>query len=339
MSTTEVFFLLMALTAQTQGFLLQKEVCYGKYGCFERQPGLIAWRVRLPESPEEVGTSFHMYTRDGHGIVNDVDESLLTAPKFDISRRTIFVIHGYIESKNFWATRLKDALLKREDCNVILVDWRHGARTLYSKSAGNTRLVGAQTGELIRFLISSSSGSPDFAKRFYVVGFSLGAHTAGYAGSYLKDHGMTLGRITGLDPAGPHFTIDVDPKYRLDPGDAEYVDVMHTDALRLGSVETLGHTDFWPNGGYTQTGCIRILQLIHTVVCDHLRAPEYYIASVQNLCSWKAFPCRNYLDFVAGKCLQCNGECPTMGYGADETEKYGSFYMKTTSEAPFCGLN
>ncbi|XP_078354760.1 inactive pancreatic lipase-related protein 1-like isoform X1 [Oculina patagonica] len=333
--------LVMILTARTHGFLLSpKKVCYGKYGCFERQPGLNAWLVKLPESPADVGTSFHMFTRDGFGIVNDVDESKLTAPKFDISRRTIFVIHGYTESKNTWATRIKDALLEREDCNVILVDWRKGAKTLYGQAAGNTRLVGAQVAELIRFLISSSPGSPDLAERFYIVGFSLGAQTAGYAGSYLKARRMTLGRITGLDPAGPLFT-NVGPKYRLDPDDAKYVDVIHTDALAIGTVETVGHADFWPNGGFTQPGCIlnNLLQLFETVACDHMRAPEYYIASVQNRCSWKAFPCDNYNDFEAGKCLQCNGECPTMGYGADQPKKFGAFYLKTTRKAPFCGLN
>ena len=36
-----------------------------------------------------------MFTRDGSGIVDDIDENKLTAPNFDFSRRTIFVIHGY----------------------------------------------------------------------------------------------------------------------------------------------------------------------------------------------------------------------------------------------------
>ena len=93
---------------------------------------------------------------------------------------------------------MKDALLAREDCNVLLVDWSKGAKFPYGRAAGNTRLVGAQTAELIRFLISSSSGSPSLAKRFYIVGFSLGAVVAGYAGSNLKKHEMKLGRITGM---------------------------------------------------------------------------------------------------------------------------------------------
>ena len=92
---------------------------------------------------------------------------------------------------------MKDALLARENCNVISVDWSRGARFPYGQAAGNTRLVGAQIAELIRFLISSNSGSRSLANRFYIVGFSLGAHTAGYAGSSLRARGMVLGRITG----------------------------------------------------------------------------------------------------------------------------------------------
>ena len=94
--------------------------------------------------------------------------------------------------------QIKDALLDREDCNVILVDWSKGADLPYEQAAGNTRLVGAQIGELIRFLITGTNSHPNFASHFYIVGHSLGAHTAGYAGSYLKQvYRMSLGRITG----------------------------------------------------------------------------------------------------------------------------------------------
>ena len=93
---------------------------------------------------------------------------------------------------------MKNALKNREDCNVILVDWSKGAKKEYYQSAGNTQLVGAQVGELIRFLISSAGGSRNLVDKFYVIGFSLGAQAAGYAGTYLKDKArMTLGRITG----------------------------------------------------------------------------------------------------------------------------------------------
>ena len=95
---------------------------------------------------------------------------------------------------------MKDALLERENCNVILVDWSKGASNLlnYLQAAGNTRLVGRQISVLIKFLISYGNNGPGSADRFYIVGFSLGAHTAGYAGSYLRArYNLTLDRITG----------------------------------------------------------------------------------------------------------------------------------------------
>ena len=77
--------------------------------------------------------------------------------------------------------------------------------------------------------------------------------------------------------------------------------------------------------------------LVRKVVCDHTRATEYYIASVQNKCSWKAYPCSSYVAFMLGRCKSCNGECPSVGYDADHTKKTGDHYLKTNSHAPFCG--
>ncbi|KAJ7394433.1 hypothetical protein OS493_000242 [Desmophyllum pertusum] len=349
-----VFAALASLTV-TQGFLFgPNEVCYGKYGCFKKQPTqwpipwpslrLLQWPIKLPQDPSKVQTSFHVFTREGSGKIDDHDQSKLQATDFDIARRTIFVIHGWLESKYTWALRMKNALLDREDCNVILVDWSKGSQIPYDQAAGNTRLVGAQVAELIRFLISSSSGSPDLTERFYIVGFSLGAQTAGYAGAYLKGLGMILGRITGLDPAGPGFIGNVvTNEFRLDPGDAAYVDVVHTDAGGIGTDEMVGHTAFFPNGGHDQPGCLHKVAIIKLLdllklrdICDHLRAPEFYIASVENPSSWIASPCMSFSDCKNGKYRRtCNDKCPTMGYGADTTKRDGTFYLKTNSQAPF----
>ena len=78
--------------------------------------------------------------------------------------------------------------------NVIVVNWKHGATLLYSQAVANTRVVGAQIAELIKFLTLHTRNS---ASLYHVVGFSLGAHVAGYAGTRLREAGKTLGRITG----------------------------------------------------------------------------------------------------------------------------------------------
>ena len=94
---------------------------------------------------------------------------------------------------------MKAALLGREDCNVILVDWSGGSKTKYGQVAGNTRLVGVQIAELIRFLVSRNSGHSSWAKRFYIVGFSLGAQVAGYTGRHLRAKRMVLAPLTGTN--------------------------------------------------------------------------------------------------------------------------------------------
>lgn len=170
--------------------------------------------------------------------------------------------------------------------------------------------------------------------------------------------------------------------------DAEYVDIIHTDANDLvGTTEIVGHIDFLPNGGTSQPGCSTepgklrcrfklrcitndlgasrkswsyfsfffvflvlhlyifcvfiishdVLGILGPLTCDHFRAPEYYIASIQNRCFWKAYPCSKYLYFLFGWCNHCDGECPSLGYDADQTRKTGTHFLYTNSEVPFCG--
>lgn len=65
-------------------------------------------------------------------------------------------------------------------------------------------------------------------KDVHIIGHSLGAHTAGYAGERIDK----LGRITGLDPAEPYFQ-GMPEQIRLDPSDADLVDVIHTDGSSI----------------------------------------------------------------------------------------------------------
>ena len=60
--------------------------------------------------------------------------------------------------------------------------------------------------------------------------------------------------MTGLDPAGPKFT-NAEKDFRLDESDANYVDVIHTNAGVLGTSQRVGDIDFYPNGGKHQPGC------------------------------------------------------------------------------------
>ena len=76
---------------------------------------------------------------------------------------------------------------------------------------------------------------------------------AGFAGKALNGN---LGQITGLDPAGPSFE-GGSSQARLWRTDAQFVDVMHTDAGRLGMRQPCGNVDIYFNGGSSQPGCLQ----------------------------------------------------------------------------------
>ena len=67
-----------------------------------------------------------------------------------------------------------------------------------------------------------------------------------------------IGRITGLDPAGPNF-YDKPSNGRLSVASAALVDSIHTDGdsdgLHYGIGKVIGHVDFFPNGAKKQPGC------------------------------------------------------------------------------------
>lgn len=63
------------------------------------------------------------------------------------SRNTVFVVHGFVSSKededlNGWYEPLRSALLYSEDCNIIEVDYARIAYMPYITSVRYSVLVG-----------------------------------------------------------------------------------------------------------------------------------------------------------------------------------------------------
>lgn len=61
-------------------------------------------------------------------------------------------------------------------------------------------------------------------------------------------------KIVGLDAALPFFATN-SPSQKLDATDADFVEVIHTNAGNFGKIETLGHFDYYINGGLSQPAC------------------------------------------------------------------------------------
>ena len=310
----------------------------------------------LPLSPDQVHTTFFLYTRanPAKGQALDArhpDQFSSIWPSYSANKQTKIIVHGFLDNVELnadWLKEMATEFLANGDYNAIVTDWHHGNLPPYTQATGNTRLVGAQIADLIKTIMSATKQSP---ADFHVIGHSLGAHIAGYAGERVPG----LGRITGLDPAGPYFE-DTDIKVRLDPTDAVFVDTIHSDAspfltVGLGLKQALGHADYYPNGGHDQPGCThgpvtQILEngIIHGtgefVACDHLRSYKFFTESINSRCPFMAFPCNKEEDFTNGRCQSCSSsnECGRMGFYANETvpSRPTKYFLSTSDHAPFC---
>ncbi|XP_006983666.1 lipase member I [Peromyscus maniculatus bairdii] len=289
-----------------------------------------------------------LYSRDNVSCAEPLFESNNSLNvRFNPSKKTVWIIHGYrpLGSIPAWLHKFTKVLLKHEDVNLIVVDWNQGATTLiYNRAVKNTRLVAEHLRESIQILLKHGASLDNF----HLIGMSLGAHISGFVGKLF--HGQ-LGRITGLDPAGPKFSGKPSDS-RLDYTDAKFVDVIHTDSDGLGILEPLGHIDFYPNGGRKQPGCpTTFFSGVNYIKCDHQRAVHLFIAAFETNCNFVSFPCASYKEYENGLCADCrNGygdTCPRLGNQAQLWKKglkermegwplRTTAFLDTSAQSSFC---
>lgn len=254
--------------------------------------------------------------------------------------------------------KLTKKLLKNDkSATVVVVDWHRGSHQAYSQAVANIRLVGAILANVINTMYEELQLKN--LDKVHLIGHSLGAHLCGYAGSFLqKNFGLKVGRITGLDPAGPFF-LDVNRVVRLDETDAKFVDVIHSDVnqlidLGLGMQMPSGHIDFYPNGGINNPGCTMIdLKDPTFIYCNHMRSIEFFIDSIKPTCrQFLAIKCESYEKFVSGECIRCdNANNPCFEFGFNSFYSYQRYlnyrysmpestpvlaYLLTGDKEPYC---
>ncbi|KAE8621838.1 hypothetical protein XENTR_v10004990 [Xenopus tropicalis] len=286
-----------------------------------------------------------LYTRENPKCAQDLNVDNSTGFQYlNVTRRTVFITHGYrpTGSPPVWIDDIVKKFLDIQDFNVIVVDWNRGATTvLYHNAAANTRKVA----DILKRFIDNMLSQGATLDSIYMVGVSLGAHISGFVG---KMYNGSIGRITGLDPAGPLFN-GKPPEERLHYTDAQFVDVVHSDTDGLGYKESLGHIDFYPNGGTDQPGCPKtILAGSEYFKCDHQRSVFLYIASLTKSCDLVAFPCKSYRDYRIGNCTDCKEflplSCPVLGFYADKWKDHlvkrnhpgTTAFFDTAAKDPYC---
>ena len=135
------------------------------------------------------------------------------------------------------------------------------------------------------------------------------------------------------------------------------------------SVRTWHESGYWPHRLLSKWVCIKFQRLIHwnidsdnsgtdqpgcsiekrSIGCNHRRAIELFIESINTKCNFTAFACDSWTRFsTEKKCSSCGknkGLCARMGYYAVDWKKFKSntkskkFYLNTNSDVPFCGNN
>ena len=270
----------------------------------------------MPGCWDEVKPRFVLFSSRGKCLLASTKENLIPTPssmdqhchsiKQGDIKHLVILVHGFESNVDAWASEMKDKILKHEPwaaIGVLTVDWREGASGLleYRKVAANTRYVGVATQLVLRQLSQLDK------IQTHCIGHSAGAHVCGFLGQALKEVGMQLDRITGLDPAGPEFLWpwsifpwnlhqfkNLNPDWRLDPTDAKHVDVIHTDGEGLGTMHPLGHTDFYIGEDLTSLGAEQ--GCCWPVACDHIAAVEIMLRSISD----------THLSYLSPTVLKCS---------------------------------
>ncbi|XP_032069587.1 lipoprotein lipase [Thamnophis elegans] len=296
--------------------------------------------LRIPERPDE----------DVCLLVPGQETSVADC-NFNHTSKTFVVIHGWTVTGMYesWVPKLVKALYNREpDSNVIVVNWLARASLHYTTSAYFTKKVGEDVAAFVDWMEEQFGY---FLNNVHLLGYSLGAHVAGIAGSLTS---KKINRITGLDPAGPLFEY-AEASRRLSPDDAVFVDVLHTyirgsPDRSIGIQQPVGHIDIYPNGGSFQPGCnlAEALRLIaekgfqesdQLVKCSHERSIHLFIDSL--LYEEKpimAYRCNSKETFERGLCLSCRkNRCNNLGYEVKRvgSKKSSKMYLKTRAHAPY----
>lgn len=250
---------------------------------------------------------FELYTNTNTEVeilsVDSLDD-LIKSNYYNRSVRNVFTLHGWTGTiLRSMSSGITDAIFASgEPANIFVVDWSIPAGQFYPFVVWSMPSVGQIIANYIDKMIDHFEIE---ASNFILVGYSVGAHLAGIIGSNVNG---TVGQIVGLEPVWIMFSPD-DLANVLDKTDAAVVHIAHTTYGFGQAAISMGHADFYFNGGQTQPGC-------EDSHCSHDRSHIYYAESILSS-GFKAVKCSSYEEFKNGDC-DGNEEAIFGGYPLDE---------------------
>ncbi|TDG52809.1 hypothetical protein AWZ03_001042 [Drosophila navojoa] len=224
-------------------------------------------------------------------------EKLWNHPQFRRNRKLVILATGWTNTVNASATisMISRAFMCRPRVNFVIVDAAYYVDTLYKWSALNTDLIGEH--------------------------LAVGLHHLIKVSPLIDIH------LIALDPAKPCFRNEKSLP-GLMRGDAELVDVIHTNNGILAKRDPIGDIDFYPGGVHPiKPGCL-------TIGCSHTRAVEYFAESVypQQERSFVGIRCSSWKMLEWHRCE--SDITSTMGYLINRKAN-GIFYVDVNGRSPF----
>ncbi|XP_076290864.1 lipase member H-B-like isoform X2 [Lasioglossum baleicum] len=266
---------------------------------------------------------FRQYNKNGTHTDINIHDVLLLILKVDLTKLTMFYIHGYQETVDSESVITVVTASLKTDINVVAID--------YGRIAANNPIVVltlvCPVAHAIAKYFNQLEGIGLDKTKVHVVAYSLGGAVASQIGAYMN---FPLPRITGLDPSGP----PIYPGKFLRSGDAKFVDIIHTDKMGFGEMYNSGDVDFLPNYGQRiQPGCPNFhVPFSNEDYCSHHRSWRFYAESVTKPKGFLGVQCVDDFDFQTNSCNYSN----IIPMGPDTPiNARGVYYLHTNSKSPF----
>lgn len=269
---------------------------------------------------------YHLYTSlnpiQSHILDINQLETFETS-HFNHAHPTKILIHGWTEHYQKPSMQeIKDAYMKKGNINVIIVDWSLGARHIwYPTAKRNVKPTAKRVSKFLRTLTNVTNTAYDSIN---LIGFSLGAHMAGFIGKKLGAN--TLPAIVAIDP--PQLLYDIgNPNERVHFTDAKYVEVIHTSSMVVSFHQHIGDADFMMNYGYIQPQCQGVW-IKRLKMCSHLTGCKYFAESITSSIGFYGKQCTD------SRCRKLIGGEKIMGGEPLTPTKRRAIYLAMTNRKP-----